>query len=1230
VSHPPDLRASRILHLHTTLRDTAADFARRADQILREVRSRRYTAEQNHLRDLEVFDTQLAAAVEASSAQWQDFANAVRGRHEARDASFKRYEDRIRRDLPAMTQKHRERWLGKQQVRRVQADTQRRQKLDQTHELANALLDHLARIKERLLAIVKATGARPARNELKVQPPAMLPEMAERVQAVEKQVELLEFQLASGKSGGLFKVFSKSGLDARQINEVVHAYERCAGEMNAARDAAEAQVQAEFEAQDTQITADWNRADQVAEDYRKAMQKRLATQIPSLLARNKRLLERNLASVADEKNESLNDQLIGPGAQQRAQMEERHARVLETMDAITQKRWQDLTAEWENKVPPMLAQADEIQREPASRWEPWTADYRPYTVFPRACRIGQLDLDLGASAAALANGTPLSLAGHEHVPLPLTLALPYEASLLIETDDDGGGWVSEVMNSIVFRLLSLAPPGKAMFTIIDPVGLGQNFAGLMHLADHEPLLINRRIWTQRDHIEERLGELNEHVEKVIQMYLRNEYESITEYNEKAGSVAEKYHFLVIANLPAAFSETAMARLKSILSSGPRCGVYVLAHWDRRHALPEGLDAEDLRKNCLRIVRENEIVSVEGIKTMHIDPAPTDVVAAELAHKIGRASIDSNRVQVPFSVVAPATPWSASTTNELRVAIGRTGATKLQYLDIGKGTKQHALLAGKTGSGKSTLLHIVITNLALTCSPDEVEFYLIDFKKGVEFKCYADARLPHAKVIAIESDREFALSVLHKLDDELRRRGELYRKAGVQDLAGYKRAGGGEPMPRALLMIDEFQEFFVEDDAVAQGAALLLDRIVRQGRAFGIHVLLGSQTLGGAYTLARSTLGQMVIRIALQCNEADAALIMDENNTAPRLLSRPGEGIYNDAAGAMEGNSPFQVVWLTDEERDANLAKVSDLAQERGFGMKRPIVFEGNMPASAADNALLDLALSSPPAKMPADPKCWLGLPNAIKGPTEALFPRQSGRHLLLVGQNDEAIAAIMGLGIIGLAAQHPAGLQLRPKFYLIHGALPETAECRFLEAAAQGRAKITQGHEAPEFVAEIHAEMKRRSDEGSAAEPPIFLLVHGLQKFRKLRYEEDFSFSGDDTPKPGNQLNDIIAEGPPLGIHLITSLDTLNNINRCLSRKAVSELGMRVLFQMSANDSASLIDSPKAGALGLNRALFYSEHESRLETFRPFALPDEAWVEAVLKKLPAGHAESSRTLEPVG
>ena len=269
--------------------------------------------------------------------------------------------------------------------------------------------------------------------------------------------------------------------------------------------------------------------------------------------------------------------------------------------------------------------------------------------------------------------------------------------------------------------------------------------------------------------------------------------------------------------------------------------------------------------------------------------------------------------------------------------------KLQHLDLGSGTSQHVLISGKTGSGKSTLLHVLITNLALRYSPDEVELYLVDFKKGVEFKAYARAELPHARVVAIESEREFGLSVLQRLDAELRTRGDLFRRRGMQDLKSFRTAEPDARLPRILLIIDEFQELFVEDDRIAQESALLLDRLVRQGRAFGIHMLLGSQTLGGAYTLARSTIGQMAVRIALQCSEADAHLILSEDNTAARLLTRPGEAIYNDANGLYEGNHPFQVVWLADNDRDEYLRRIGELARQRHCAVAAADRLRGQRP-----------------------------------------------------------------------------------------------------------------------------------------------------------------------------------------------------------------------------------------------------------------------------------------------
>jgi S-DNA-T family DNA segregation ATPase FtsK/SpoIIIE len=52
-----------------------------------------------------------------------------------------------------------------------------------------------------------------------------------------------------------------------------------------------------------------------------------------------------------------------------------------------------------------------------------------------------------------------------------------------------------------------------------------------------------------------------------------------------------------------------------------------------------------------------------------------------------------------------------------------------------------------------------------------------------------------------------------------------------------------------------------------------------------------------------------------------------------------------------------------------------------------------------------------------------------------------------------------------------------------------------------------------------------------------------------------------------------------------------------------------VLSQMSANDSANLIDSPAAGNLGLHRALLYNEAHGTTETFRPYAEPEGGWWE---------------------
>src|SRR5205085_4514885 len=124
--------------------------------------------------------------------------------------------------------------------------------------------------------------------------------------------------------------------------------------------------------------------------------------------------------------------------------------------------------------------------------------------------------------------------------LPACLPFPACGSMLIKAADAGRAEAVQVLQTVMLRYLTALPPGKVRFTIIDPVGLGENFAAFMHLADHDEALVSSRIWTEPAHIEKQLTDLTVHMENVIQKYLRSQFQSIEDYNAQAGEVAEPY------------------------------------------------------------------------------------------------------------------------------------------------------------------------------------------------------------------------------------------------------------------------------------------------------------------------------------------------------------------------------------------------------------------------------------------------------------------------------------------------------------------------------------------------------------------------------------------------------------------------------------------------------------------------------------------------------------------
>ena len=896
--------------------------------------------------------------------------------------------------------------------------------------------------------------------------------------------------------------------------------------------------------------------------------------------------------------------------------------------------WQAMTVRWREGMTRTESEVAEVNHEIdryGPSWDDSTWDTRPFpNVVPPVLRFGVTPVEIATLQGGVSADPRLREGLQESLSLPALRPFPSHANLLIEAPSEGRASAIAVLQASMFRLLTSLPPGQVRFTIVDPVGIGRNFGAFMHLADFDAALVTNQVWTDPRQIEERLSELALHMETVTQKYLRNEYATIEEYNAVAEEVAEPYRVLVIADFPNAFDEKAAGRLAAIAAGGVPCGVLTLIAVDPTRPMPSGFALDDIRPYCDHLTWERGRLVWDdtdfGTFPLVLDPPPPSDFATRQIQKVGAAAKDAKRVEVPFDFIAPSEDawWTKDSRAGIDVPLGKAGATKRQNLTLGQGTSQHVLIAGRTGSGKSTMMHALITNLALNYSPDEIDLYLIDFKKGVEFKVYATHELPHASVVAIESEREFGISVLQRLDTELRLRADKFRDVGVQDVNGYRNVPGLPPLPRILLIVDEFQEFFVEEDKLAQEAALLLDRLVRQGRAFGIHIHLGSQSLGGAFTLARSTLGQMSVRIALQCSEADSHLILAEQNPAARLLSRPGEAIYNDANGAPEGNHFFQVVWLSDERREDYLKRLSHLARERKPILARtPIVFEGDAPAELSRNPLLRAGLDA--TSWPESPRsamAWLGDPVAIKDPTSALFRRQGGNHLLIVGQNNEGAAGVIAAALISLAVQFSPATddtaRSGAKFTILDGTPEDHVNSGMFSKVAASLphgVNVAGWRDAATVLAEIGAELKRRQTEGDG--PELFLFIHDLPRFRDLRRrEDDFSFSRrEEDAAPPDHLDAILREGAGLGIHLITWCDTVNNLNRYFTHQLLREFEMRVLFQMSPNDSGHLLDSPAASKLGSNRALFASEEQNRLEKFRPYGMPGEEWLGKVREGL---------------
>ena len=781
---------------------------------------------------------------------------------------------------------------------------------------------------------------------------------------------------------------------------------------------------------------------------------------------------------------------------------------------------------------------------------------------------------------------------------------------------------------MIAQILATYPPGSVRFLFLDPVGLGQNFAAFHTLGDYDEKLITNRVWSDRRHIRDRLEELIEHIEGVIQKYLRADYESIDQYNDQAGEIAEAYRFVFIYGFPENFAAEACLALERIIANGSRCGVHVVMVWDEGKALPHGVKREQIiqRSDHYRVDGDGLVrLETENGGAVHftLDTPPDGDVISQIVNYHGSLAKDNSRVEVPYDKLmqrVTADYWSHDNSQGLIAPLGPTGARKIQQLVFGRQgtTAHHALLIGRTGSGKSNLLHVLIVSLSEIYSPEQLEIYLVDFKKGVEFKDYAVHKLPHARVVAIESELEFGLSVLRGMDDEMDRRGEVFREAGVQDIAAY-REKMNEFMPRTLLIVDEFHELFAEEGSASQEALGIVERIARQGRSFGMHMVLASQSISGL-RLPRSILDQIGVRIALQCSEADSRAVLADDNGAARLLERAGEAIYNDQNGLIEGNSPFQTAYLTEDERDRRLAALREYANNTcPDALAEPFIFEGSEPADFTACRPFHQALETWPNALSSPVlNLWVGEPIAMLPAHAITLKRQSGANLLVIDRNEKLAFGVVFSSILSIAAQESPETVV---FHIVDLSAADVSHKDHSEIFANTfphQANVYGRRGLEDVVAELAEEIGYRDLGDTGQMTKNILILFGAQRARDLRREDTLSFAAPtDSGNVHENLGKILREGPEFGIHTMIWCDTVQSFSRIFDNSALNEIGHRIAGALSSADSIKLFDEPVASRLEReNRMICYDDEKIGVYTpIRPYVPCDLSYIAALGKKL---------------
>lgn len=171
--------------------------------------------------------------------------------------------------------------------------------------------------------------------------------------------------------------------------------------------------------------------------------------------------------------------------------------------------------------------------------------------------------------------------------------------------------------------------------------------------------------------------------------------------------------------------------------------------------------------------------------------------------------------------------------------------------------QHTLIIGTIQTGKTNILQLLVRRLAENYTPDEVNFYIIDYSSMI---MTSFNNLAHVGGVVVPNEDEKIGNLFKFLVDEIKHRKQRFKSAGVSSFTSYKEAGNTD-IPLFVLLIDNLsalKESYLNDSPI-------LLSILRDGLSVGISVVVANSSSKG---LEYKYLSLFSCRIGLNHNNAD--------------------------------------------------------------------------------------------------------------------------------------------------------------------------------------------------------------------------------------------------------------------------------------------------------------------------------------------------------------------------